>query len=65
MHIYPIEDVEYQSHSNAKLLEIQIAVVVDICEIPYSLELAIVETAVLEHGRCLLSRQELATSCSR
>lgn len=62
---YPIEYIEYQPHSDAELFEIQIAIVVDICEVPDALELAVVETAVLEHGRCLLACEELAAASPR
>lgn len=50
---YAIDQVEDNSHSNAKFLKVQIAVIVDISEIPNPLELVIAELAVFENGSCL------------
>lgn len=50
---YPVYQVEDQAHGHAELLEVELAIVVDIGEVPHALELVVAEVAVLEHGGCL------------
>lgn len=61
---YPIQTVKDQSHGDAELFKVQIAVIIDIGKIPYALKLVIAQATVLEHGCCLLACEELATACS-
>jgi hypothetical protein len=57
---YAVDEVEDQSHSHAKLFKVQIAVIVDICHIPYTFQLAVWKAAVLEDGSCLRAVQVAA-----
>lgn len=62
MGTYSVEDIENQAHGDAKLLKVEIAIVVDVGEIPDPLELVVAEAAVLEDGRGLLSGEVLAAA---
>lgn len=46
---YPVDKIEDDPHRNAKLLEVEIPVVVHVGEIPYTLELVIAQLAVLQY----------------
>lgn len=46
---YTINDIEYQSHRNTKLLKVQLAIVVHISQIPDSLKLSVLQPAVPQH----------------
>lgn len=60
MRTYPVQQIENNAHGNAKLLKVQVAIAVDVGEVPYARELVIPQAAVLEHWRGLLAREELA-----
>jgi hypothetical protein len=59
---YTIDEIEYQPHCNAKLFKVEIAVIVNVGEIPHSLELVVSELTVLEHGSCLAAGKVSASS---
>jgi hypothetical protein len=50
---HPVDQVEDQAHGHAKLLKVQLPVIIYIGKIPHALELVVPEVRVLEHGRCL------------
>ena len=54
---YAIDEIENDPHSNAKLLKVQIAVIVDVGKVPDPLELVIAQLAVFENGGCLVAGQ--------
>lgn len=54
---YSVDKVEDQAHGNAEFLKVQVAIVVDIGEVPNLLELVVAQLAVLEHGGGLLAIQ--------
>lgn len=55
---YPIDQIEYQSHRHAKLLEIQIPVIIHVRQIPDPFQLIVAQLAVLEH-RCGLGAAQV------
>lgn len=57
---YPVQQIENDAHGDAKLFKVQVAIAVDVGEVPYARELVIPQAAVLEHWRGLLAREELA-----
>lgn len=57
---YPVEQIKNDAHGDAKLLKVQVAIAVDVGEVPDAGELVIPQAAVLEHWRGLLAREELA-----
>lgn len=57
---HSVHYVEDDAHSYAELLEIQIAVIIDIGHIPDLLELVIAQATVLQERRGLFAGQELA-----
>jgi hypothetical protein len=59
MGTYAIENVKDDAHGDAELLKVEVAVVVDICQIPYTLELVVPKAAVLQHRSCLLACEVL------
>ena len=52
---YAVHKVKYDPHGHAELLEVEITIIVDVCEIPDSGELILAQLAVLEDGSCLFS----------
>lgn len=60
---YTVDQIKYDSHRNAELLEIQASVIVDVGQIPYPLELIIAELAVLQHRGCLSAGEVFSTVC--
>lgn len=62
---YAVDEVEYQPHRNAELLEVEVAVIVHVGEIPHPLELVVSELAVLEHGRGLAAGKMAASAGQR
>ena len=50
---YAVDEIVYDPHRNAKLLKVQIAVIVDVGEVPDPLELVVAQLAVFENGGCL------------
>ncbi len=57
---HPVHYVEDDAHGHAELLEIQIAVIIDIGDVPDALELVIPQATVLQERRGLFAGQELA-----
>lgn len=51
--LYAIDKVKDEPHGDAELFKIEIAIVVDVGDIPDPFELVVTEVAVLEDGRCL------------
>ena len=54
---YAIDQVEDDSHGDAELLKVQVAVIVDVGEVPDPLELVVAQLAVFEDGGCLVAGQ--------
>ena len=50
---YTVNQIEDQAHGNAKLLEVQAAITIDICQIPYSFQLVVAQLTVLQDRGCL------------
>lgn len=53
---YPVQNVKNYPHRYTELFKIQVAVIIDIRQVPDPLELIIAQTTVLEHGSGLLAR---------
>lgn len=58
---YPINKVKYQSHSHAELFEVQVPVIINICQIPYPLKLVVPQLTVFQHRR-RLGASEMCTT---
>lgn len=54
---YTVDEIEYYPHSDAELLEIQLAIAVDIGQIPDTFELVITELTVFEYRSGLIAIQ--------
>lgn len=52
---YPIHQVEDQPHRHAKLLKVQVPVIVHVRQVPHLRQLILGELAVLEHRRGLVA----------
>lgn len=61
--VLAVEQVEDDAHGDAELLEVEVAVVVDVGQVPHALQLVVPQPAVLEHGRRLLACQVFAAIC--
>ena len=62
---HSIQYVEDDSHRNAELLKVQVAIVVDVGQIPDPFQLVVPQPAVLQHGCSLLAGQELGAAGPR
>jgi hypothetical protein len=62
---YPVQDIKDDAHGDAKLLEVEVSIVIHIREVPYSLQLVISKSTVLENRGSLLACKKLAASCPR
>jgi hypothetical protein len=62
---YSVDEVEDQPHCHAKLFEIQIAIIINIGNVPDTLQLVISQLTVLENGSSGSSGQILVVACKR
>ena len=54
---YPVDEIKYYSHSDAEFLEIQLAIAVDVGQIPDTFELIITELTVFQYRGGLIAIQ--------
>ena len=57
----PIDKVKDDSHRDAKFLKVELAIAVDVSQIPHSLQLVVAQLAVLQ-DRCRLSAVEVGAA---
>lgn len=57
----PVDYIKDDTHGDAELLKVQVAVVVDVGHVPDLLELVVAQAAVLQQRRRHLARQEFGT----
>lgn len=53
--VFSVQQVEDDAHGDAELFEVEVAVIVDVGQVPHALQLIVSQAAVLEHGRGLLA----------
>ncbi len=54
---YAVDEIEDYSHSNAELFEVEVAIIVDVSQVPHPFQLIISQLAVFEYRGCLGSAE--------